>query len=1006
MNVDLRSSPGPEGPHEAPHTAAPAVSVVVIVYNDETRLTAAVRSVLDQTLRSVEVVIVDDRSTDGSYEVARRLAAENPGRVRAHRLPENSGGCGAPRNHGIQQARGDHVMFLDSDDVLERNACRNMLEAAETTGADLVSGLCVRVHVDARSGKEVKWYPWLYARTRTLDSISELPDLLVFDTLSTNKCYRRDFLLDNRLEFPVGIHYEDLLFSAQAYAAARRITLIPNRVYDWNVVDNPGKAGRAVTAGRAATKSISNRRAEIANFTHRMEIHRRVDQLLVDRGLAELKFHKDVKFLKHDLVLHLRDLPFRDAAYRQEFAAIARAYLESIDPAAYDEIEPIHAICAYLLRRSDWDNLLPAVDTLTNRDKISSPLVERDGRIYWCAEHLDKPDNPDDPDDGVDGGVFARRVLDVTELGYHAKPVERMFLRNELTSYQGPYGGAGGTVRLAGRITNPLGVVPPGARLTGELEFVARRKGVRFQVFRFPVATLRHEGETIAWEAAADLTRGLRPVGIVDAVWDVRLHLHVDGVRTTTRLTASEPGLVTGQLPVRPRLTRLVADRIEPEISSRGHLAFRLVPDKKANVLVERGIHGAPGRLAKSGYRKARAVRKTLASGDTKIRVYHEAFSRLPVKKRLVVFESHLGRQYSDSPRAIYEEMRRQGLRFEAVWAYADKPEGFPEDAVLVRRWSLPYLKALARAEFWIDNQSYPLKLTKRPGTTYLQTWHGSALKRMGFDEPEWKLRSRTEQAEQQRTLDRFDRFLVRSEHDVRTLARAFRLKEKTLLRVGYPRNDALVRAREATAREATTREATARETPGRGPLAAELGIPEDRKVLLYAPTFRRRGQRRFELPFDVERFADTFGDRYVLLVRSHYLNHVVLPPSVRGRVVDVSSHHDVTPLLALADGLITDYSSVMFDYALLDRPMFFFAYDYEEYVHEGRGTYFDLLERAPGPVVRTEDDLYAALGSLQEQSAKYSGARRRFVADFGEYDKGHAAESIVDQFFAQWRRA
>lgn len=91
-----------------------------------------------------------------------------------------------------------------------------MLEAAESTGADLVSGLCVRVHVDSRTGKEVKWYPWLYDRTRTLESISELPDLLVFDTLSTNKCYRRQFLLDEGLEFPVGIHYEDLLFSAQS----------------------------------------------------------------------------------------------------------------------------------------------------------------------------------------------------------------------------------------------------------------------------------------------------------------------------------------------------------------------------------------------------------------------------------------------------------------------------------------------------------------------------------------------------------------------------------------------------------------------------------------------------------------------------------------------------------------------------------------------------------------------------------------------------------------------
>ncbi|GGN52931.1 hypothetical protein GCM10011579_010450 [Streptomyces albiflavescens] len=948
--------------------AAPAVSVVVIVYNDAARLPTAVRSVLDQTLRSVEVVVVDDRSTDGSYEVARRLAAEHPDRVRAFQLPENSGGCGAPRNHGVGQARGAYVLFLDSDDVLERNACRNMLEAAESTGADLVCGLCVRVHVDSRTGKEVKWYPWLYERTRTLESISELPDLLVFDTLSTNKCYRRQFLLDEGLEFPVGIHYEDLLFSAQAYVAARRITLIPNRVYDWRIVE------------RAAAKSISNRRDEIANFTHRMEIHRRVDQLLADNGLLELKFAKDVKWLKHDLVLHLRELPFRDASYRQEFAAIAREYLESIDRAAFDEAEPIHAICAYLLQKGDWDNLLPAVDTLTNRDKISSPLVERDGRVYWCVEHLDEDD------------AFGRHVLDVTELGYHTKPVGKMFLRNVLTSY----GESQGKVRLAGRITNPLGVIPPRAPLTGELEFYARRRGVRFQTFRFPVARVRHEGEALVWETSADLAV-VRPLGIVDAVWDVRLHLDVDGVRTTTRLTVAEPDLAGGQVPVRPRLTRLVADRIEPMVSSRGHLAFRLVPDKKANELVQRGVNGRAATLAKSGYRKARALRKKLTSGDTKIRLYHEVFSRLPVKKGLVVFESHLGRQYSDSPKAIYEEMRRQNLECEAVWAYADRPDGFPADATLVRRWSLPYLKALAQAEFWVDNQSYPLKLTKRPETTYIQTWHGSALKRMGFDEPEWRVGSRERQAAQQRTLDRFDRFLIRSEHDVRTLARAFRLQEKTLLRVGYPRNDALVRARE---RE----EATGRRE--RGPLAAKLGISEGKRVLLYAPTFRRRGGgQRFELPFDVERFADTFGDRYVLLVRSHYLNHVVLPPSVRGRVIDVTAHHDMTPLLALADGLITDYSSVMFDYALLDRPMFFFAYDYEEYVHEGRGTYFDLLERAPGPVVRSEDELRAVLGSLEEQATKYAAKREQFVAEFGEYDKGTAARSIVEQFFAHGRR-
>ncbi|MFJ9414457.1 CDP-glycerol glycerophosphotransferase family protein [Streptomyces sp. NPDC101227] len=948
----------------------PDVSVVVIVYNDADRLPTAVQSVLDQTLRDVEVVIVDDCSTDRSFDVARNLAATHPERVRAFQLPENSGAGGEPRNAGIPRTTGKYVMFLDSDDVLEPNACRNMLEAAEETGSDIVSGLCVRLHKDTRHQKRDEWYAWMYSTTRTLESVTELPDLFVWDTLSTNKCYRREFLMENELRFPKGMFYEDLMFIAEAYLKAERITLIPNQVYFWHVYE------------RAAVKSVTNRRHEMTNYAHRLEIHRRIDALLAERGLAEMKLAKDVKFLKHDLVLHLRDLPFRDESYRREFAELSREYLAGIAPEAYERVQPIQAICAYLLQKGDWDNLIPAVDTLINRDKLSSPLAERDGRIYWCDGHFDDE--------------FGRDVLDVTDAGYHEKPVNKLFLRNQLTRFHE----SGRAVSLSGRITNPLGIIPAGARLAGELEFSARRRSL--QSFRFPVRALRHDGDTIHWEATADLTAKLRPLGIVDTIWDVRLALDADGVRTTTRLTVADTELAGPPLPVRPWLTRIVADHIEPHISARGHLAFQLVSEnrnsERVQELIARGVRGKPGALAKSGYRKAKALRKKVTSGDNKLRAYHEVFSRLPVKKRTVVFESHLGKQYSDSPRAIYEEMRRQGLDFEAIWSYAGSPKEFPQDVTLVRRWSLPYLKALAQAEFWVDNQSYPLKLVKRPETTYIQTWHGSALKNMGFDQPALKAQTRQQQAAQQRSLDRFDRFLCRSEHDVRTLAKAFRLKEKTLLRVGYPRNDALVRSRQREA-ERGRRE--------RGALAAELGIPDDKTVLLYAPTFRKAGGRhgRFTLPFDVEQFAEQFGDRYVLLVRSHYLNHVVLPPTVEGRVIDVSARHDVTPVLELADGLITDYSSVMFDYALLDRPLVFFTYDYDEYVHEGRGTYFDLLEHAPGPVVRTEEEFYETVKSFDTQALEYAAARAEFVAKFGEYDRGDAARSIVDQFFAQWIR-
>ncbi|MEV6332314.1 bifunctional glycosyltransferase family 2 protein/CDP-glycerol:glycerophosphate glycerophosphotransferase [Streptomyces sp. NPDC051909] len=947
----------------------PDVSVVVIAYNDAERLPTAVQSVLDQTLQSVEVVIVDDCSKDDTFKVAQGLAAAHPDQVRAFQLPENSGAGGEPRNVGIGHARGRYVMFLDSDDVLELNACRNMISAAEETGSDIVSGLCVRLTKDTRNEKRNEWYSWLYSTTRTLDSVTELPDLFVWDTLSTNKCYRRDFLVDNDLRFPKGMFYEDLMFIADAYMAAKKITLIPNQVYFWHVYE------------QAKVKSVTNSRHEMVNYQHRLEIHRRIDALLDRHGLDEMRAAKDVKFLKHDLVLHLRDLPFRDEEYRNEFAELSRPYLQGLNREAYAKASKIQAICAYLLEKGDWDNLLPAVDSLIHGKKLSSPLHRQNGRIYWCAEHLDDE--------------FGREVLDVTELGYHQEPLNRLFLRNELTEYAA----SGGTAKLAGRIVNPLGIIGPDDTLKAELTFQARRRSL--QKFSFPITSLRHDGDTIHWEIKTDIGSALRPLGVIDSVWDVRVVLRANGVRTQTRLTTSQDHLGDGGLPVKPRLTRLVGDLIEPHSTAKGHLAFRLVSSKgdsdRIEEFVQRGLHGKPGQIAKSGYRRAKNLRKSLTSGDTKLRLYHDVYSRLPIKKRTVVFESQLGKQYSDSPRAIYEEMRRQGLDFTAIWSYTGDPGDFPKDIELVRRWSLPYLKALARAEFWVDNQSYPLRLAKRPETTYIQTWHGSALKKMGFDQPKLKTQTRQQQAAEQKHLDRYDHFLVRSEHDVRTLVKAFRLKDRTPLRSGYPRNDLLVQARQRE-EEAGRRV--------RGPLAEKLGIPADKTVLLYAPTFRTSGKAsQFELPFDVERFAEEFGDRYVLLVRAHYFNHVVLPPNVHGKIIDVSAEHDVTPLMELADALITDYSSVMFDYALLDRPMLFFTFDYESYVHEDRGTYFDLLEHAPGPVFRTEDELHAAVRNLESEGREYCDARKRFVAEFGEYDQGDAARSIVEKFFSGWSR-
>ncbi|MCP9985021.1 CDP-glycerol glycerophosphotransferase family protein [Actinomadura madurae] len=432
----------------------------------------------------------------------------------------------------------------------------------------------------------------------------------------------------------------------------------------------------------------------------------------------------------------------------------------------------------------------------------------------------------------------------------------------------------------------------------------------------------------------------------------MRLRLRADGEEVVTRLGAGRgsPSLGGVALPVKPRLTRFAADRLRPYVTGGGHLAFALETGgpwaRLAGAAARRAARSPAGRLSWGrGRRLGRSVRRTLTARKTKIAVFNRVLSRLPVKTGLAVFESHLGRHYSDNPKYIHRELRRSGRPVTAVWSYASSPKGFPDDARLVKRGSWAYFLALARARFWVDNQGFPDGLRKRPETTYIQTWHGSAFKLMGLDQPRIKGGPAAERARLRRMVERYDCFLVRSEHDVRTLCTGLGVRSE-LLPAGYPRNDPLVNGLdddpELAAEVAALRDA--------------LGLDGGRRAVLYAPTFatgpRGRPVRLLDPPVDPDAFARELGERYVLLVRPHYLCRANVPPGARAVMRDVGDVPDVTPLLLIADALITDHSSIMFDFALLDRPIVL-------HLPGGRdraGGYFDLERHAPGrsPARRT----------------------------------------------------
>ncbi|TDC44536.1 glycosyltransferase [Actinomadura sp. KC345] len=944
----------------------PDVSVVVIAYNDARRLPRAVASSLGQSLGCVETVIVDDASTDGTAQAADRLAARHPGRVRAVHLEANSGGCGRPRNAGIEASTGGHVMFLDSDDLLDRHACLNLLGAAEDTGADIVSGRCDRVFLDVpehADGRVRPWYPWLYRRRAVHESLEANPRLL-YDTLSTNKIYRRSFLERYGLRFVEGLHYEDLLFTAEAYLAARPTALIPHRVYNWLVSE------------RTPAPSISNRRAELANFADRLEIHRRIDMLFSLRGAHDLGRAKDVKFINHDLMLYLRELRDHDPDHRARFLDLAAGYLAELDPRVFEEANTMPAIAAYLVREGDHAGALAAaVYAPAKRPELRARLVERDGRVFWGA--------------GRPRGALARRVLDVTNFGFHLRPLKELRPANTVTRLET----RGGRVRMAGRVLNPLNRIRPDAELSGTLEFCDRRRPARKGRVK---ADVRHDGDRLTWQAEFDPTRRIRPAGFIDPVWDVRLRLRVDGESVVTRLGEGResPRLEGVELPVRPRLTRLAADRLRSYVTEGGHLAFRLEagsPWARLAAAAARRLPVAPAGLL--AWRRARraggGVRRGLTSRKTKIAVFNRVLSRLPVRRDLVVFESHLGRQYSDNPKYIYRELRRSGHPVKAVWSYASSPAGFPDDARLVRRGSWAYYAALARAGFWIDNQGYPDGLRKRPETTYIQTWHGSAYKLMGLDQPRMKNGSAAERARLRRMVGRFDSFLIRSGHDEETLCAGLGVRS-VLLPAGYPRNDPLVNGADGDP-ELSAEVAALRDS---------LGLDDGRRVLLYAPTFATGPKggpvRLLAPPVDPGEFARELGEEFVMLVRPHYLCRANLPPGAHAVMRDAGAAPDVTPLLLLADALITDRSSIMFDFALLDRPIVLHLPG----VLDPSAGYFDLERHAPGPITRTEDELVAALAGLDEAEAEHAPRRRAFARTFGEHERGTAARTVVDRYF------
>ncbi|MFL6098443.1 MAG: CDP-glycerol glycerophosphotransferase family protein [Actinomycetales bacterium] len=367
--------------------------------------------------------------------------------------------------------------------------------------------------------------------------------------------------------------------------------------------------------------------------------------------------------------------------------------------------------------------------------------------------------------------------------------------------------------------------------------------------------------------------------------------------------------------------------------------------------------------------------------------------TRLPADDDLVVFESGVGSQYADSPRYIYEELIRRGTPMRKVWAYSGKIHHGDSDTKVVQRLSPSYYWYLGRARYWVNNQNLPHYFVRRPDGIYLQTWHGTPLKRMLHDLDTIVGRDEGYITRVSNAAQQWNLLASPSPWATDRMRSAFRYTGP-VVELGYPRNDIFFR-------------------PDRDEVAASvrrrLGIAPDKTVVLYAPTFRddqAAGANRFtqRLALDLDTLRATLGDDVVFLIRYHGLVRTTdpVPEEHALHVRDVSKYPEIQELYLVSDALVTDYSSVFFDFACLRRPIIFYAYDLDSYRDELRGFYLDYELEMPGPVVTTEKELYAALNSLPDVEAEYAGRYDEFLARFSPHDDGGAAARVVDEMLVR----
>jgi CDP-glycerol glycerophosphotransferase (TagB/SpsB family)/glycosyltransferase involved in cell wall biosynthesis len=1064
---------------------APRVSVVVPIYNVAAYLEACLDSLAQQTMTDLEIIMVDDGSTDESPVIAQRFVARD-GRFRLVRQP--NAGLGAARNTGIGHSAGEFLAFVDSDDVLPLNAYEALLGALDRTASDFATGNIRRL--TSLGTTRATFLANAFARERLETHITSFPSLTA-DRLACNKLFRRAFWDRHGFRFPEGVRNEDIAIIMVAHYLAGSVDVVAETVYLWRRREGGDLSG---SQRRVGVKALRDR---VAAVDH-------VSRFLADRGMIEAKSVYDKSAVGNDLRYFLDVLDNAPDDERHLFLDLANDFLDRADAQVLEQPLAIDRLKWQLVRRRALPELLEVLrfadEELAERppvweggewygdypyrtdDRLRIPRgvyrledelapVFRLNDVRWEGDalriegyaYIDMIGAPEPDSQQLElfvrgTGRWARWLKLRTERMYRpdvTADAAQQLVGLDWSGFVATLEGAqlrrvrrwregswrmGLAIRAGGLLRNarrpkpaPLHAVPAaelrvdGTRVRAGLTANGLFE-VRVQHERGPGSVWTPSSRELAGDRSRDgdftvVERSFRPV-VTGIQWSPAGDLTLTGA---LRGPAGEYELVVrsrrgGESYAVPLLYDAEAECFTAELSpdsvsslagtrplAEGQwelLISRQGPARAAavNAMLDHELLDALPVAAKIGHKLFRVgvlgdglpvlqVDRDLDDDERggfrqrQLRTAFYATQRQCELRDVVLYDCFGGREYSDNPRGIHEELVRRDAPFEHLWVVRDGRCVPPGTAVAVRELSKDYYEAYATARYVVSNDHWPRSVARRPEQTWLQTWHGAPLKRIGHDLAGRPKAVREYRGVLKQPRENWQYIVSPGAFATPILHRAFS-PDAQVIETGLPRTDVLFRPdRERLAEEIRVR----------------LGLPADKRVVLYAPTYRdhlgaRDGYRLGPL-LDLGVLRSALGEDDVLLFRKHRSMVGALPVEADG-VFDVSAFPDATELLLAVDVLVTDYSSAIFDFASTNRPMLFFTPDLETYRDTIRGFSIGFEAEAPGPLLRTTDDVVDALRELDAVRASFSERYERFVATYCALADGRAASRVVERVF------